>query len=68
MQIRLANATTLYSAFGGSPWGGPFVWRREPRLLTAAYALCAILTGLVVPGALLLFARDLQGGFFARYG
>ncbi len=66
--VGLANAT-LYSAFGDSAWGGPFVWRLEPWPLSAAYALCAVLTGLVVSGALLLFvSQDLQGSFFARYG
>jgi hypothetical protein len=27
--IGLAN-TLFYSGFGGSAWGGPFVWRLDP--------------------------------------
>jgi hypothetical protein len=66
--IGLAN-TLFFSGFGGSAWGGPFVWRLEPWPLVAAYALCAVFAGLVVSGAFLVFAsRDLRGSFFARYG
>jgi len=66
--VGLANAL-LYSTVGNSPWGGPFVWRLEPGPFFAAHMLSAVLAGLMVSGALLLFAgRDLRGGFFARYG
>jgi hypothetical protein len=66
--VGLANAL-LYSTIGNSPWGGPFVWRLDPGPFFAAHMLSAVLAGLMVSGALLLFTgRDLRGSFFARYG
>jgi hypothetical protein len=68
MLVGLAN-TLLYSGFGGSPWGGPLAWRLEPWPLSGAYALCAILAGLLISAVVLGFMQPgLQGTFFARYG
>ena len=68
ISVGLVNAL-LYSTVGNSPWGGPFIWRFDPGPLFAVHMLSAIPAGLVVSGALLLFAgRDLRGSFFARYG
>jgi hypothetical protein len=68
MLVGLANAL-LYSTVGNSPWGGPFVWRPDPGPLFAAHMLSAVLAGLIVSSALLLFVgRNLRGDYFARYG
>ena len=67
MVVGLANAL-LYNAFGNSPWGGPFVWRLQFGPMFTAHMLSAVLSGLVVSGALLLLAeRKLRGSFFARW-
>lgn len=52
--VGLANAL-LYNAIGSSPWG-PFAWRFEFRPTFTAHMLSAVLAGLIVSGALLLFA------------
>ena len=66
--VGLANAL-LYDAFGGSPWGGPFVWRLEFGPMFTVHMLSAVLVGLIVSGALLLLAeRKLREDFLARCG
>ena len=66
--VGLANAL-LYDAFGGSPWGGPFVWRLEFGPMFKVHMLSAVLAGLIVSGALLLLAeRKLREDFLARCG
>ena len=65
--VGLCNAF-LISGFGDSPWGGPFVWKIQTGPLFTAHMLAAVLAGLLVSGALLLFVdRKLRGGFFARH-
>ena len=57
--VGLANAT-LYSMVGDAGFEERFTWKLEPWPLTTLYA---------ISGAFLRFTRrDLQGGFFARYG
>ncbi len=64
--VGLTNAL-LFNALGDSPWGGPFVWKIRPGPKFTAHMLSAVLAGLIVSGALLLFAhRKLREGFFAR--
>ena len=66
--VGLANAL-LYNAFGNSPWGGPFVWRLQFGPVFTAHMFSAVLAGLIVSGALLLFAElRLRGSFFVRWG
>lgn len=68
VSVALANAL-FYSTVGNSPWGGPLVWKPDPGPLFAVHVVSALLTALVVSGALIRFAgRELQKSFFARYG
>lgn len=66
--VGLANAI-LYGLLGDDSFGGPFDWDLQPWTLSALYALCGVMVGLLISTALLKFLRrDLRGSFFSRYG
>ena len=59
--VGLVNALLL-GGFDDSPWGGLFTWEIQHGPLFTAHMLSAVLAGLIVSGALLLFAdRKLRG-------
>ncbi len=66
--VRFPNAV-LYSAVGDAGFADLFTWKLERWPLTNLDAILAIAIGFAISGAFLRFTRrDLQGGFFARYG